>query len=67
MPIVRRWTITDREGREIPITSREVLQDLISQMTPEEYEKWKAQYRFAPIFADMDNFPDYDGLIRDLL
>jgi hypothetical protein len=66
MAILRRWHITDRNGVEHEITSKEVLLEILAQMTPEERERWEAQYRFAPIENDITDFHDYTGTLRDL-
>lgn len=66
MPIVRKWTISDKDGNPVEITSREVLRSVIAQMSPEEYERWRTNYRFAPIDFQ-GNFDVYYGTLRDLL
>jgi len=65
MPIVRRRFITDRNGVEHEITSKEVLVAILAQMTPEEREKWEAEYRFSPIEVNLEDFHDYSGTLRD--
>jgi hypothetical protein len=66
MPIVRKKFITDKNGIEHEITSKADLQRILDQMTPEEFERWKTQYRFSPINVDLGNWTDYSGLLRDL-
>lgn len=68
MPIIRRWFVTDRDGVEVEITSKEVLQAIIDQMTPEEFERWKIQYRFVHVEFDegFNRFQTYYGTLRDL-
>jgi hypothetical protein len=65
MPIVRRRYITDRNGVEHEITSKEVLMEILAQMTPEEREKWENEYRFCPIEVNLEDFHDYTGTLRD--
>ena len=66
MPIIRKRYITDKNGVEHEITCKEDLQNIIDQMTPEELQKWKDQYRFTPIDTDLGNFYIYSGTLRDL-
>lgn len=66
MPIVRKRFLTDRNGVEHEITCKEDIQRILDQMTPEELERWKTQYRFSPIGVDLGNWVDYSGLLRDL-
>lgn len=67
MPIIRKWFITDRDGNEVEVTSKDVLQDILDQMTPEELQRWKDRYRFVPIESNIDStIPNYIGTIRDL-
>lgn len=65
LPYFRRWFITDRTGKSIEVTSQAVLQSIIDQMTPEEYERWKINYRFAPI-QNRTNNNMYNGSLRDV-
>jgi hypothetical protein len=61
----RKWFITDKDGVEHQIRSSEELKKIVAQMTPEEFEIWKAQYRFAPI-QNLTGNQDYTGTGRDL-
>lgn len=61
----RKVFVTDKHGVEHEIHSSEELKRIIAEMTPEEFEKWKAQYRFAPI-QNLTGILDYTGTGRDL-
>lgn len=67
MPIIRRWYITDKDGKPVEITSNEILNDILSQMNQEEFKRWKDQYRFSPVHSDLGDFHIYYGTIRDIL
>ncbi len=69
MPIRRRRIITDQNGNLVQITSREQLQAIIDQMTPEQKKRFDDQYRFTPVENDIDGLLGlwYEGTLRDLL
>lgn len=62
----RKLYVTDKNGVEHEIKSFADLQKIIAQMTPQEFEDWKARYRFAPIQNQTGN-PNYMGTIKDIL
>jgi hypothetical protein len=66
MPIVRKRYLTDKDGVEHEIMSKEDLQAILDQMTPEERKRWEIQYRFSPIETALGQFYDYTGTLRDL-
>lgn len=66
MVIQRKLFVTDKDGVEHEIRTKADLDAIIAQMTPEEYENWKTQYRFAPIL-NRTGIKDYTGTGRDLL
>jgi hypothetical protein len=61
----RRWFVTDRNGVEHEITSPEVLDRIMADMTPEEVIQLKNSYRFAPI-KNLTGNKNYMGTLRDL-
>ena len=63
MPILRKLFISDKNGVYHEIRTQEDLQRILNQMTPEELERWKTQYRFTPIENRAGN---YTGTIGDL-
>lgn len=63
--VQRRLYVTDRNGVEVEITSNLQLQQIISQMTPEELAEWKQRYRFTPVNDDTQGGWTTGGL-RDL-
>lgn len=63
--VTRKVFVTDKNGVEHEIHCPEELERIIAEMTPDEYERWKAQYRFAPIKNLTGNI-DYTGTGRDL-
>ena len=60
----RRRFVTDKDGVEHEITCDADLEKIIAQMTPEEYEKFKAQYRFCSI-QNLTGNPNYTGTRHD--
>lgn len=62
----RKLYVTDKNGVEHQIRTLADLQAIIAQMTPEEFETWKARYRFAPIQNQTGN-PNYTGTIKDIV
>lgn len=62
---VRKMSITDKDGIVREINCQKDLEAILAQMTPEELEKWKANYRFDPIYNDT-GIIDYTGTLRDL-
>lgn len=57
--------LTDRDGVEHKINSPADLEKILAQMTPEELQRWKDQYRFAPVENDT-GIQDYTGVPKDL-
>jgi hypothetical protein len=66
LPLMRRVvTIADKDGVEHVITCKEDLQQILAQMTPQELETFKAQYRFSWIH-NLTNNKNYVGTNRDI-
>lgn len=61
----RKLFVTDKDGVEHEIKTMADLQAIIGQMTPEQFEDWKARYRFAPVENLTKNI-NYTGSRRDL-
>lgn len=61
----RSLFVTDKDGIEVKINTQADLQRILDQMTPEEKERWRAQYRFSPVVNDT-GIPDYSGVFKDL-
>lgn len=65
-PLLKRMlTVTDKDGNEVLIEHPEDLRRILAQMTPEQLERWKVNYRFQSIENNTGN-SWYDGQIRDL-
>jgi hypothetical protein len=64
-PIARHFFMRDKDGVEHEIKSEAQLQAILDQMTPEEFETWKVNYRFTPI-TNGTSMPGYSGGSRDL-
>lgn len=64
-PIVRAWYLTDKDGVEHRIQNQKQLQAILDQMSPEEFEAWKARVRFDPIFNGT-SIKSYCGQMRDI-
>lgn len=62
----RRLYVTDRDGVTHEIKTKDDLDRILAQMTPQELEDWKTRYRFTPISNGTD-IKDYTGTISDLL
>lgn len=62
----RRLFITDKNGVWHAINTNDDMQRILAQMTPEQFEKFKTNYRFAPIYNQTGN-PNYTGTLWDLL
>jgi hypothetical protein len=60
----RHWYVI-KDGVQIEITSPEVLDAILAQMTPEEQENFKNGYRFAPV-QNLTGNMNYMGTNRDL-
>jgi hypothetical protein len=58
--VVRYWYVSDKNGNWIKIDAQNKLDAIIAQMTPQEYEIWKNNYRFIPILNTTGN-PWYSG------
>lgn len=64
MPIVRKLFV-NKDGKEVEITSNAQLKAFLAELTPEEQELYKSQYRFTPITNRTgNNF--YTGTMTDL-
>ena len=61
----RRVFVTDKNGVEHEIRCKEDLEAIIAQMTPQELETFKTNYRFAPI-QNLTGNMNYMGTERDL-
>ncbi len=61
----RHFFITDKDGVEVEIRSQAQLNEILAQMTPEQLEAWKQNYRFTPITNGTKN-PGYTGSSRDI-
>ena len=61
----RKLFITDRDGVEHEIRTMADFQAIVAQMTPAEFEDWKARYRFAPV-QNLTGLQGYTGTGRDL-
>lgn len=64
--VIRRRFVTGRDGVETEIRSKEDLQEILAQMTDEELERFKAQYRFVAITSELRDWYSYTGTLRDL-
>jgi hypothetical protein len=66
-PIFRnREVFVWENGAVRRITTRDELVKYLESLPPEEYERFKTQYRFEPVRNNTNN-PYYTGSIRDLL
>jgi hypothetical protein len=64
MPIVRKLFL-NKNGKEIEITSNAQLKAFLADLTPDELEQYKSQYRFTPVSNGTgNNF--YTGTMVDL-
>ena len=66
MVIRRILYVTDKNGVEHEIKTKADLEAIFAQMTREEYEQWKENYRFCPI-TNRTGIKDYVGTARDLM
>lgn len=64
MPIVRKLFV-NKDGKEVEITSSAQLKAFLAELTPEELERYKTQYRFTPITNKTGN-NNYTGTMSDL-
>jgi hypothetical protein len=61
----RHFFITDKDGVVVEIRSQTQLNEILAQMTPEQLEQWKANYRFTPITTPAGGI-GHTGLSRDV-
>ena len=66
MVIKRQLVVTDKDGVPHLIRTKADLQAILDQMTPEQFETWKTNYRFAPVW-NRTGIKDYVGTSRDLM
>ena len=65
MYLKRKIFVRDKDGVEHEIRLKAQLDAIIAQMSPEQYETFKINYRFAPIINMTGNI-NYTGTERDL-
>ena len=61
----RRLFVSDKNGVFHEIRHEKDIEAIIAQMTPQEYEDWKARYRFTQI-TNLTGNPNYMGTSQDL-
>jgi len=64
--IERLLVITDPDGNENVIRTKEELDRVLDSMTPAQLEAWKINYRFTPVLNFTGN-PNYSGTVTDTL